>query len=83
MNNVKLISLAGLLFILDTLVWGSILGLMLVFAYWVSDLLSDTDTNLIHAYFTGIVYYLFFDTIAAKFREHYKDAIEFFKKDNT
>lgn len=65
------------------MVWGSIIGLVFVFMYWVSNLLSATDYNLIHAHFAGIAYYLFFDAIAAKFREHKTDATKYFIRDNS
>lgn len=83
MKTIKLISLTWLLFILDVVVWGSICGLVFVFIHWVSNLLSDTDTNLIHVHFAGVTCYLFFEAIAAKFREHRTDATEYFIRDNS
>ena len=59
-------------YVLDVIVWGSIIGLIYVFGYFISNIFLGTDYNLMMSYFKGIATYWLFDTIVAKFRETYK-----------
>lgn len=76
----KIILLTLLVYILDILVHGSILGLILVIGYGIDELISDVDHNLLHMYLVGLAYYWLIDSIGAKFREEYRLA-KTFKKD--
>ncbi len=73
MKNVFLTLVA---YILDVIVWGSIIGLIYVFGYFISNIFLGTDYNLMMSYFKGIATYWLFDTIAAKFRETYRIVTE-------
>ena len=63
-------------YVLDVIVWGSIIGLIYVLGYFISNIFLGTDYNLIMAYFKAIATYWLFDTIAAKFRETYREVTE-------
>ena len=63
-------------YILDIIVWGSIIGLIYVFGYFISNIILGTDYSLLMSYFKGIATYWLFDTIAAKFRESYRMVTE-------
>ena len=63
-------------YVLDVIVWGSIIGLIYVFGYFISNIFLGTDYNLMMSYFKGIATYWLFDTIAAKFRETYRMVTE-------
>ena len=69
MKNIFLTLVA---YALDVIVWGSILGLIYVLGYFISNIFLGTDYSLMTSYFKGIATYWLFDTIAAKFRETYK-----------
>ena len=68
----KNISLTLVAYVLDVIVWGSIIGLIYVLGYFISNIFLGTDYNLMMSYFKGIATYWLFDTIAAKFRETYR-----------
>ena len=63
-------------YVLDVIVWGSIIGLIYVLGYFISNIFLGTDYNLLMSYFKGIATYWLFDTIAAKFRETYRMVTE-------
>ena len=73
---VKNIFLTLVAYVLDVIVWGSIIGLIYVFGYFISNIFLGTDYNLMLSYFKGIATYWLFDTIAAKFRETYREVTE-------
>ena len=73
MKNVFLTLVA---YVLDVIVWGSIIGLIYVFGYFISNIFLGTDYNLMMSYFKGVATYWLFDTIAAKFRETYRMVTE-------
>ena len=73
MKNIFLTLVA---YVLDVIVWGSIIGLIYVFGYFISNIFLGTDYNLMMSYFKGIATYWLFDSIAAKFREIYRMATE-------
>ena len=68
----KNIFLTLVVYVLDVIVWGSIIGLIYVLGYFISNLFLGTDYSLLTSYFKGIATYWLFDTIAAKFRETYR-----------
>ena len=68
----KNIFLTLVVYVLDVIIWGSIIGLIYVFGYFISNIFLGTDYNLMISYFKGIATYWLFDTIAAKFRETYR-----------
>ena len=72
----KNISLTLVAYVLDVIVWGSIIGLIYVLGYFISNIFLGTDHNLMMPYFKGIATYWLFDTIAAKFRETYREVTE-------
>ena len=72
----KNIFLTLLVYALDVIVWGSIIGLIYVLGYAISNIFLGTDYSLIMSYFKGIATYWLFDTIAAKFRETYRMVTE-------
>ena len=77
MNNVmKIIFLTIVLYILDVIIWGSILGFIYVLGHYISNILFGTDYSLTVSYFKGLVTYWILDSILAKFREIYKMIIE-------
>ena len=63
-------------YVLDVIVWGSIIGLIYVLGYFISNIFLGTDYSLMMSYFKGIAAYWLFDTIAAKFRETYRTVTE-------
>ena len=69
---VKNIFLTLIVYVLDVIVSGSIIGLIYVLGYFISNIFLGTDYNLLMSYFKGIATYWLFDTIAAKFRETYR-----------
>ena len=71
-NRLNIIFLTIALYALDVIVWGSILGLVYVLAYYISNTLLGTDYSLTISYFKGLVTYWVLDSILAKFREIYK-----------
>ena len=73
MKNIFLTLVA---YALDVIVWGSIIGLIYVLGYFISNIFLGTDYNLMMSYFKGIATYWLFDTIAAKFRETYRMVTE-------
>ena len=73
---VKNIFLTLVVYALDVIVWGSIIGLIYVLGYYISNIFLGTDYNLMMSYFKGIATYWLFDTIAAKFRETYRMVTE-------
>ena len=72
----KNIFLTLVVYVLDVIVWGSIIGLIYVFGYFISNIILGTDYSLLVSYFKGIATYWLFDTIAAKFRETYREVTE-------
>ena len=73
MKNIFLTLVA---YVLDVIVWGSIIGLIYVLGYFISNIFLGTDYSLMMSYFKGIATYWLFDTIAAKFRETYRMVTE-------
>lgn len=73
----KNILLTIVLYSLDVIIWGSIIGFIYVLGHFSSNILFDTNYDLTVAYFKGLVVYWVFDTILAKFRETYKMALEY------
>lgn len=73
---VKNIFLTLVAYALDVLVWGSVIGLIYVLGYFISNIFLGTDYNLLTSYLKGIATYWIFDSIAAKFREIYRMVIE-------
>lgn len=73
---VKNIFLTLVAYALDVIVWGSIIGLIYVLGYFISNIFLGTDYNLLTSYLKGIATYWIFDSIAAKFREIYRMVIE-------
>ena len=73
MKNIFLTLVA---YVLDVIVWGSILGLIYVLGYFISSIFLGTDYSLLTSYFKGIATYWLFDTILAKFRETYREVTE-------
>ena len=72
----KNIYLTLVVYVFDVIIWGSIIGLIYVLGYTISNLFLGTDYNLMTAYFKGIATYWLFDTIASKFREVYRTVTE-------
>ena len=68
----KIIILTIVLYILDVIIWGSILGFIYVLGYYISNILLGTEYSLTVSYFKGLVTYWVLDSILAKFREIYK-----------
>ena len=60
----------------DVIVWGSVIGLIYVLGYSISNIFFGTDYSLMVSYFKGIATYWLFDTILAKFRETYRSVTE-------
>ena len=73
MKNIFLTLVA---YVLDVIIWGSIIGLIYVLGYFISNIFLGTDYSLMVPYFKGIATYWLFDTIAAKFRETYREVTE-------
>ena len=77
MNDiVKNIFLTIFLYILDVIIWGSVIGFIYILGHFSSNILFDTNYDLTVSYFKGLVIYWVFDTILAKFRETYRMVIE-------
>ena len=72
----KNISLTLVAYVVDVIVWGSIIGLIYVLGYFISNIFLGTDYSLMMSYFKGIATYWLFDSIAAKFREIYRMVTE-------
>ena len=73
MKNIFLTLVA---YVLDVIVWGSIIGLIYVLGYFISNIFLGTDYSLMMSQFKGIATYWLFDSILAKFREIYRMATE-------
>ena len=73
---VKNVSLTIVLYTLDVIIWGSILGFIYVLGHYLSNIFLGSDYSLTTSYFKGLVTYWVLDTILAKFRETYKMVIE-------
>lgn len=73
----KNILLTIVLYALDVIICGSIVGFIYVLGHFSSNILFDTNYDLTVSYFKGLVVYWVFDTILAKFRETYKMALEY------
>ena len=72
MNDVlKNIFLTLVHYVLDVIIWGSVIGLIYVLAHYISNILFETNYDLIVSYFKGLVSYWVIDTVLAKFRESY------------
>ena len=74
--KLNIIFLTIALYTLDVIVWGSILGLVYVLAYYISNTFLGTDYSLTVYYLKGLVTYWVLDSILAKFREIHKMVIE-------
>ena len=72
----KNVFLTLLVYVLDVIVWGSVIGLIYVLGYFISNIFLGTDYSLLTSYFKGVATYWLFDTIAAKFRETYRMVTE-------
>lgn len=68
----KAILLTLLLYALDTVIIGSIVGLIFVLGDELSNTFNNTCHNLFHSYLTGLMGYFIIDSILIKFREIYK-----------
>ena len=83
-NNMKCIMknilLTIVLYALDIIIWGSVIGFIYVLGHYISNILFETNYDLIVSYFKGIVTYWILDSVIAKFREAYRSVIEY-KKD--
>lgn len=73
----KNILLTIVLYVVDVIIWGSILGFIYVLGYYISNILLGTEYSLTVSYFKGLVTYWVLDSILAKFREIYKMVIEY------
>ena len=73
---VKNIFLTLVAYALDVIVCGSVIGIIYVLGYFISNIFLGTDYNLLTSYLKGIATYWLIDTIAAKFRETYRMVIE-------
>ena len=81
MNGVvKNIFLTLVIYTLDVIIWGSVIGFIYVLGHYISNMFIGTNYDLIVSYFKGIVVYWVFDSIVAKFRESYRMVIENAKK---
>ena len=72
----KNILLTIVLYAVDVIIWGSVIGFIYVLGHYISNILFETNYDLIVSYFKGIVVYWVFDSIVAKFREAYRMVIE-------
>ena len=72
----KNILLTLLVYALDVIVWGSVIGLIYVLGYFISNIFLGTDYSLLTSYFKGVATYWLFDTILAKFRETYRSVTD-------
>ncbi len=73
---VKNIFLTLVAYALDVIVCGSVIGIIYVLGYFISNIFLGTDYNLLTYYLKGIATYWLIDTIAAKFRESYRMVTE-------
>ena len=73
---VKNIFLTLVAYALDVIIWGSVIGLIYVLGYFISNIFLGTDYSLLTSYFKGVATYWLFDTILAKFRETYRMVTE-------
>ena len=73
---VKNIFLTIVAYALDVIVCGSVIGIICVLGYFISNIFLGTDYNLLTSYLKGIATYWLIDTIAAKFRESYRIVTE-------
>ena len=73
---VKNIFLTLVAYALDVIVCGSVIGIIYVLGYFISNIFLGTDYNLLTSYLKGIATYWLIDTIAAKFRESYRMVTE-------
>ena len=77
MNDLlKNILLTLVLYTLDVIIWGSVIGLIYVLGHYISNIFMGTNYDLIVSYFKGIVVYWVFDSIIAKVRKSYRMVIE-------
>ena len=72
----KNILLTIVLYAVDVIIWGSVIGLIYVLGHYISNVFLGSDYSLTTSYFKGLVTYWVLDTILAKFRETYKMVIE-------
>ena len=72
----KNISLTLVAYVVDVIVWGSIIGLIYVLVYFISNIFLGTDYSLMMSYLKGIAAYWLIDTILAKFRETYRSVTD-------
>ena len=72
----KTILLTIVLYALDIIIWGSVIGFIYVLGHYLSNIFLGSDYSLTTSYFKGLVTYWVLDTILAKFRETYKMVIE-------
>ena len=80
MNNImKIIFLTLVHYVLDVIIWGSVIGFIYVLGHYLSNIFLGSDYSLTTSYFKGLVTYWVFDTIIAKFRETYRMVIEYEK----
>ena len=77
----KNIVLTIIFYVLDVIIWGSVIGFIYVLGHFSSNILFDTNYDLTVSYFKGLVVYWVFDTILAKFRETYREVKEITNKD--
>lgn len=73
----KLLGMTLLFYLIDILVFGSFSGLIFVIGYGLNNLMDETNYDLVHMYFVGVVFYVVVDSILSKVKRHYIDAIEF------
>ena len=73
---VKNIFLTIVLYAVDVIIWGSVIGFIYVLGHYLSNIFLGSDYSLTTSYFKGLVTYWVLDTILAKFREIYKMVIE-------
>lgn len=63
-------------YVLDIIIWGSVIGLIYVLGHYLSNVFLGSDYSLTTSYFKGLVTYWVLDMILAKFRETYRMVIE-------
>lgn len=77
----KNILLTIVLYAVDVIIWGSVIGFIYVLGHYLSNIFLGSDYSLTTSYFKGLVTYWVLDTILAKFRETYRMVIEYEKYD--
>ena len=77
----KNIVLTIIFYVLDVIIWGSVIGFIYVLGYYSSNIFLGTEYSLTVSYFKGIVVYWVFDSVIAKFRETYREVKEITNKD--